>query len=175
MAQIPRLAEERALMVIEKKEILYKKEVQKLRKQHTDSLSSLQSRYDALSKEYRSLESTTATRIERLEREKNDLLARLKAMLDMLHEKFKEAVKVFMEFSKSVLRELSIQHRDTIVEYLADSPDVRNATHTLKVFARPFLDNRQFDKGSKELDRLTSNFPSVLEEVNRTQNRRFIR
>ena len=47
--------------------------------------------------------------------------------------------------------------------------------HTLKVFARPFLDNRQFDKGSKELDRLTSNFPSVLEEVNRTQSRGFSR
>ena len=151
MAQIPRLAEERALTLT----------------------SSLQSRYDALSKEYRSLESATATRIERLEREKNDLLARLKAMLEMLHEKLKEAVKVFMEFSKSVLREFSIRHRDTIVEYLADSPDVRNAAHTLKVFARPFLDNRQFDKGSKEMDRLTSNFPSVLEEVNRTQSRGF--
>ena len=54
---------------------------------------------------------------------------------------------------------------NTIVEYLADSPDVRNAAHTLKAFARPFLDNRQFDKVSKELDRLTSNFSSVLEEV----------
>ncbi|MDE6271122.1 MAG: hypothetical protein K2M12_09760 [Muribaculaceae bacterium] len=171
VAQIPRLAEERALMVIEKKEILHEQEVQKLRKQHTDTISSLQSRYDALSKEYRSLESATATRIKRLEREKNDLLARLKAMLDMLHEKLKEAVRAFMEFSKSVLREFSIRHRDTIVEYLADIPDVRNAAHTLKVFARPFLDNRQFDKGSKELDRLTSNFPSVLEEVNRTQSR----
>ena len=153
VAQIPRLAEERALSLT----------------------SSLQSRYDTLSKEYRSLESITATRIERLEREKNDLLARLKAMLDMLHKKLKEAVMAFMEFSKSVLREFSIRHRDTILEYLADSPDVRNAAHTLKVFARPFLDNRQFDKGSKELDRLTSNFPSVLEEVNRTQSRRFRR
>ncbi|MDE7159706.1 MAG: DUF4407 domain-containing protein [Muribaculaceae bacterium] len=153
VAQIPRLAEERALTLN----------------------SSLQSRYDALSKEYRSLESATAMRIERLEHEKSDLLARLKAMLDMLHEKLKEAVKAFMEFSKSVLREFSIRHRDTIVEYLADSPDVRNAAHTLKVFARPFLDNRQFDKGSKELDRLISNFPSVLEEVNRTQSRGFKR
>ncbi|MDE7347630.1 MAG: hypothetical protein K2N48_12940, partial [Muribaculaceae bacterium] len=153
VAQIPRLAEERALTLT----------------------SSLQSRYDALSKEYRSLESATATRIERLEREKSDILARLRAMLDMLHEKLKEAVRAFMEFSKSVLRELSIRHRDTIVEYLADSPDVRNAAHTLKVFARPFLENRQFDKGSKELDRLTYNFPSVLEEVNRTQNRGFRR
>ena len=158
-----------------KMEILHEKKVHELQNEHTDMLSSLQSRYDALSKEYRSLESTTATRIERLEREKNDLLARLKAMLNVLHEKLKEAVRAFMEFSKSVLREFSIRHRDTIVEDLADSPDVRNATHTLKVFAGPFLDNRQFDKGSKELDRLTSNFPSVLEEVNRTQNRGFRR
>ncbi|MDE5835994.1 MAG: hypothetical protein K2H50_03185 [Paramuribaculum sp.] len=91
----------------------------------------------------------------------------------MLHEKLKEAVRAFMEFSKSVLREFSIRHCDTIVDYLADSPDVRNAVHTLKVFALPFLENRQFEKGIKELDRLTSNFPSVLEEVNRTQSRGF--
>ena len=153
VAQIPRLAEERALTIA----------------------SSLQSRYDALSKEYRRLESVTAMRIERLERDKNDLLARIKAMLDMLHWKLKEAVKVFMEFSKSVLMEFSIRHRDTIVEYLADSSDVRNAAHTLKVFTRPFLDNRQFDKVSKELERLTSNFPSVLEEVNQTQSLGFRR
>ena len=173
VAQIPKLAEERALMVIAKKEILHEKEVQKLRKQHTDTLSSLQSQYDALAKEYHSLESATATRIERLEQEKNDLLTRIKAMLDMLHEKLKEAVRVFIEFSRSVLRVFSIRHRDTIVEYLADCPDVRNAAQSIKVFARPFLENRQFDKGQKELDRLTSNFPSVLEEVNRTQSRGF--
>ncbi|MBD5173435.1 MAG: CPBP family intramembrane metalloprotease [Bacteroidales bacterium] len=83
----------------------------------------------------------------------------------MLHEKLKEAVRAFMEFSKSVLREFSIRHMDTIVDYLADIPDVRNAAHTLKVFARPFLENRQFDKVSNWLDCLTSNFPSVLKEV----------
>ena len=105
MAQIPRLAEESVLTLT----------------------SSLQSRYDALSKKYRRLESATAVRIERLEREKNELLARPKAMLDMLHEKLREAVRAFMEFSKSVLREFSMRHRDTIVEYIADSPDVRNA------------------------------------------------
>lgn len=153
VAQIPKLAEERALTLT----------------------SSLQSQYDALAKEYRSLESTPATRIDRLEQEKNDLLTMIKAMLDMLHEKLKEAVRLFIEFSRSVLKEFSIRHRDTIVEYLADSFDVRNAVHTLKVFARPFLDNRQFDKGCKELDRLTSNFPSVVEEVNRTQSRGFRR
>ncbi len=175
VAQIPKLAEERALMVIAKKEILHEKEVKKLRKQHTDAFSSLQSEYDALSNKYRSLESSSALRIERLEQEKNDLLARIKAMLDMLQEKLREAVKVLIEFSKSVLRDFSIRHRDTIVEYLADSPDVRNAAQSIKIFARPFLDNRQFDKGSKELDRLTSNFPSVMEEVNRMQSRGFRR
>jgi len=175
VAQIPKLAEEHAIMVIAKKEILHEKEMQKLRKQHTDTLSSLQVQYDALAKEYRSLESSSSMRIERLEQEKNDLLARIKAMLDLLQEKLREAVKVLIEFSKSVLREFSIRHRDTIVEYLTDSPDVRNAVQSIKVFARPFLDDRQFDKGSKELDSLTSNFPSVLEEVNRTQNRGFRR
>ncbi len=96
-------------------------------------------------------------------------------MLDMLHEKLKEAARVFIEFSRSVLREFSIMHRDTIVEYLANRPDVRNAAQSIKVFVRPLLDNRQFDKGSKELDRLTSNFPFVVEEVKRTQNRGFMR
>lgn len=175
LAQIPKFAEERALMVIAKKEILHEKEVQKLRKQHTDTLSSLQLQYDALSKEYRSLESSSAMRIERLEQEKSDLLARIRTMLDMLQEKLRKAVKILIEFSRSVLKEFSIRHRDTIVEYLADSTAVRNAAQSIKVFARPFLDNRQFDKGSKELDRLTSNFPSVLEEVNRTQSRGFRR
>ena len=53
-------------------------------------------------------------------------------------------------------------HRETIAEYLADAPNIQDAAHTLKVFARPHLDNRQFEKGSRELDRLTSNLPSVL-------------
>lgn len=176
VAQIPKLAEERALMVIAKNEILHEKEVKKLRKQHTDALSSLQSEYDALSNKYRSLESSSTAKIERLERERNDLLTRFKAMIEMLQEKFQKALRAFVEFSRSVLRELSTMHCDKIVEYLSDnSPNIMDAAYTLKVFARPFLDNRQFDKGSKELDRLTSNFPSVLEEVNRTQSRGFRR
>ena len=60
-----------------------------------------------------------------------------------------------------------------MAEYLAYAPNFKDAAHTLKVFARPHLDNRQFEKGSKELDRLTSNRPSVMEEVNRTQSRGF--
>ncbi len=48
----------------------------------------------------------------------------------------------------SVLKEFSIRQRDTTVEYLADSPDVQNAAQSIKVFVRPFLDNRLFDKGS---------------------------
>ena len=52
-------------------------------------------------------------------------------MLDMLHEKLKEAVKAFLEFSKSVLREFSIRNRDTIVEYLADSPDAMSGTRPI--------------------------------------------
>ena len=51
------------ISMIEKREILHKKEVQNFSKQHTYTLSSLQSRYDALSKEYRNLESASATRI----------------------------------------------------------------------------------------------------------------
>ena len=68
-----------------------------------------------------------------------------------------------------------MSRREKIAEYLADAPNVKDAAHTLKVFARPHLDNRQFEKGSMELDRLTTNLPSVLEEVNRTQSRGFRR
>ena len=64
-------------------------------------------------------------------------------------------------------------HRETIAEYLADSPNVQDAAHTLKVFARPHLENRQFEKGSKELDRLTSNLPSVMKDMNRHRGRGF--
>ena len=53
-------------------------------------------------------------------------------------------------------------HRETIAEYLADAPKVQDSAHTLKVFARPHIDNRQFEKGSRELDRLTSNLPSAV-------------
>ena len=33
------------------------------------------------------------------------------------------------------------------------------------------IDNRQYQKSTQELHRLTSNLPSVMEEVNRTQSR----
>ena len=49
-----------------------------------------------------------------------------------------------------------------MAEYLAYAPNFKDAAHTLKVFARPHLDNRQYEKVSKELDRLTSNRPSVM-------------
>ena len=57
--------------------------------------------------------------------------------------------------------------------YLADTPNVKDAAHTLKIFARPHLDNRQFEKGIKELDRKISNLHSVLEEMKRTPRTRF--
>ena len=100
-----------------------------------------------------------------------DLLAPIKAMLEMLERRLREAVTALIEFSRSVFKEFTITHRETIAEYLADAPNVKDAIHTLKVFARPHLDNRQFEKGSKELDRLTSNFPSVLKDMNRTRGR----
>ena len=80
-----------------------------------------------------------------------------------------------MEFFKPLIREFGTRHRDTIVEYLAGRLDVRNTVHTQKVFAHPFLENRQLDKGCRELDRLICNFPSLLENVNRMQSRGFRR
>ena len=89
----------------------------------------------------------------------------------MLERRLREAITALIEFSRSVFKEFTMFQRETIAEYLADSPNVQDAAHTLKVFARPHLDNRQFEKGSKELDRLTSNLPSVIKDINRTRGR----
>lgn len=173
VAQLPILAEQKAHTIIEKKEAQHEVEKQKIIKQHTDELNAVQTKYSELSKAYRNLESTSNTRIERLEFEKADLLARIKAMLEMLDRRLREAITSLIEFSRSVFKEFTMSHREKIADYLADAPNVQDAAHTLKVFVRPHLDNRQFEKGSKELDRLTSNLPSVLEEVNRSQSRGF--
>ena len=175
VAQLPILAEQKALTIIEKKEAQHEVEKQKIRKQHTDELAAVQSQYSELSKAYRYLETSSNMRIKRLEFEKSDLLARLKAMLEMLERRLRDAIVAVIEYSRSIFKEFTMTHRETIVEYLADAPNVQDSAHTLKVFARPHLDNRQFEKGSKELDRLTSNFPYVLEEVNRTQSKGFRR
>ena len=70
---------------------------------------------------------------------------------------------------RSILYSLPTKQRNSH----ADVPNVKDTAHTLKVFARPHLDNRQFEKGIKELDRLTSKFPSVMMEVNRHRGRGF--
>ena len=175
VAQLPILAEQKAHTIIEKKEAQHEVEKQKIIKQHTDELNAVQTKYSELSKAYRNLESTSNTRIERLEFEKADLLARIKAMLEMLDRRLREAITSLIVFSRSVFKEFTMSHREKIADYLADAPNVQDAAHTLKVFVRPHLDNRQFEKGSKELDRLTSNLPSVMKEVNRTQSRGFKR
>ena len=96
-------------------------------------------------------------------------------MLEMLERRLRDAIVTVIEYSRSIFKEFTMTHRETIAEYLADAPNVQDAAHTLKVFARPHLENRQFEKGSRELHRLTTNLPSVLEEVNRTQSRGFRR
>ena len=173
VAQLPILAEQKALTIIEKKEAQHEVELKKIRKQHTDERAAVQSQYSELSKAYRDLETSSNMRIKRLEFEKSDLLARLKAMLEMLERTLRNAIIAVIEYSRSIFKEFTMTHRETIAEYLADVPNVQDAAHTLKVFARPHLDNRQFEKGSKELDRLTSNLPSVIEDMNRTRGRGF--
>ena len=175
VAQLPILAEQKALAIIEKKEAQHEVELKKIIKQHTDELNTVQAKYSELSKAYRDLEIPSKMRIERLEFEKADLLVRIKAMLEMLERTLRNAILAVIEYSRSIFKEFTMTHRETIAEYLADAPNVQDAAHTPKVFARPHLDNRQFEKGSKELDRLTSNFPYVLEEVNRTQSKGFRR
>lgn len=55
VAEIPKLAEQKALTIIAKKEEQHIREVQLIKKQSDDRLFSLQSKYEALTKEYRDL------------------------------------------------------------------------------------------------------------------------
>ena len=168
VAQLPILAEQKSLTILEKKESQHDVEKQKIRKQHNDELITVQTKYNDLSKAYRDLETSSNMRIERLQFEKADLLARIKVMPEMLERRLREAVTAVIEYSRSIFKEFTMSHRERIVEYLADSPNPKDAAHTLKVFARPHLNNRQYEKGCKELDRLTSNLPSVIKDMNRT-------
>ncbi len=173
VAQLPILAEQKSLTILEKNEPQHKVEKQKIRKRHNDELIAVQTKYNDLSKAYRDLETSSNMRIERLQFEKADLLARIKVMPEMLERRLREAVTAVIEYSRSIFKEFTMSHRERIVEYLADSPNPKDAAHTLKVFARPHLDNRQYEKGCKELDRLTSNLPSVIKDMNRTRRRGF--
>lgn len=175
VAEIPKLAEQKALTIIAKKEEQHIQEVQLIKKQNDDRLFSFQSKYEALTKEYRALEKSSGDRIERLENEKADLMARIQAMLDLLMDALKEAVRVVIEFSRSVFKEFTKRHRETLAEYLVTTDNPAKAVNEIKAFTRPFLNDRQFEKGSRELDRFVSNFPAVLEDMNRNRSRGFKR
>lgn len=58
-----------------------------------------------------------------------------------------------------IFKEFTMRHREMIVEYLTTTDNPVMAAASIKAFARPFLDDRQFAMGSCELDRLISNFP----------------
>ncbi|MBD5281066.1 MAG: hypothetical protein HDS35_11080 [Bacteroides sp.] len=75
-----------------------------------------QMRAPELSKAYRNLESTSNTRIEQLEFEKANLLARIKAILEMLERRLREAITALIEFSRSVFNKFTLSHRETIAE-----------------------------------------------------------
>ena len=64
VAQLPILAEQKALTIIEKKEAQHEVEKQKIGKQHSDELNAVQTKYIEVSKAYRNLEITSNTRIE---------------------------------------------------------------------------------------------------------------
>ena len=53
----------------------------------------------------------------------------------MLERRLREATTALIEFSRSVFKEFTMSHREKITEYLADAPNVKDAAHTLKVFA----------------------------------------
>ncbi|WP_286335378.1 hypothetical protein, partial [Bacteroides caecimuris] len=64
------------------------------------------------------------------------------------------------------------EHKEAIVSWLAlDRDNPKSNAHFVKVFARPFLTDKEFDKGCKELDRLTSSFPAVMEDLEQPQRR----
>lgn len=175
VAEIPKLAEHKALTIIAKKEEQHIREIQLIKKQNGDRLFSLQTKYEALTKEYRELEKSSDDRIERLINEKADLLARIQAMLDLLMDALKEAVRVVIEYSRSAFKEFTLRHRETLAEHLVTTDNPAKTVNIIKALARPSLNDRQFEKGSRELDRFISNFPAVLENMNRDRSRGFRR
>ncbi len=52
-----------------------------------------------------------------------------------------------------------------------DRDDPKSNAHFVKTLARLFLTNKEFDKGCKELDRLTSSFHAVMEDLEQPQRR----
>ncbi|ROT11945.1 hypothetical protein EEL48_13655 [Muribaculaceae bacterium Isolate-102 (HZI)] len=126
-----------------------------------------------LSARYRELESNNRHIIDNLKREKDTLLAQMEAMLRLLGEKLEKAVRALIQFARVLAyKTFTREHKEAIVSWLAlDRDDSKSNAHFVKVFARPFLTDKEFDKGCKELDRLTSFFPSVIEELEQPQRR----
>lgn len=171
VSQIPVLAEQRALDTIKRIEAKHEMEIRQLREYHKSHVQSLQSDYAKLSDKYCEFQKSYEDKIERLEREKKEFTSRIKSMYEMLNSTLREAVIALIEFSRSVLREFSIRHLEPIMECLSISPNNRNVVSTIKLFARPLLNDCQYAKGSKELDRVCDIFPSILKDMSSTRGR----
>lgn len=171
VARIPQLAEEKARAIVLKKEEQHEQDFQKAAKRYNDTISSLRLEYSELERQFQSYKETSGDKIERLENEKTELLNRLRIMLDMLMEALRKAVIAVKEYSKSIFKEFTMTHRETIAAYLASTTDPKQSAEIIKAFVRPHLDDRQYAKGSRELDRLVSNLPTVLQDMSQERRR----
>lgn len=68
-----------------------------------------------------------------------------------------------------------MRHREMVVEYLTTTDNPAMAAASIKAFAHPFLDDRQFAKGSLRIRPPHFQFPAVQEDMNRNRSRGFKR
>lgn len=67
---------------------------------------------------------------------------------------------------------LFLSSKESVVSWLSlDRDNPKSNARFVKVFARPFLTDKEFTKGCKELDLLTSSFPAVMENLEQPQRR----
>lgn len=173
VAKIPMMVQRQVRQTIEDKTEEHLTEIRELNASHSRELSSLQVRLQNLSARYRELESNNRHIIDNLKREKDTLLAQMEAMLRLLGEKLEKAVRALIQFARVLAyKTFTREHKEAIVSWLAlDRDDPKSNAHFIKVFARPFLTDKEFDKGCKELDRLTSSFTAVMEDLEQPQRR----
>lgn len=102
-------------------------------------------------------------------------MPRILDMLYLLMNAIKEAVRAVFEFSRSVFKEFTMRHRETLAEYLVTTDDPAKAVNEIKAFARPFLKGLQIEKERRELHLFIPNFRAVPEDMNRNRSRGFKR
>ncbi|SEG01748.1 hypothetical protein [Parabacteroides chinchillae] len=171
VAKIPMLVERQVRRTIADNNEAHAEEIRTLNATHSREQQALQSKFSDLSRRYREMESGNRMVIDNLKREKETMLARMEAMLSMLGGNLEKAIRALIQFARSICSTFTRTHKEAIVPWLITGNDPKKQADFVKLFSRPFLDDAQFKKGYREMDALTSSFPSVIEELEQPQHR----